>query len=184
MAQLGISRDGVGTTNLNGAFDPIKPLRKDVANAIQSSIDRFYQRFLEIVAESREMTTEQVHEIAQGRVWSGIKAQEIGLVDKLGALDDAVKSAADLAGVVSYKVSYIEHQLSDSEQLLKSLFGSQMTEQLEQAMDAHKVNGATETVALPSNVQQLINFFNSQLKMLSQFNDPAHVYAHCLCELN
>ena len=90
LAEIGITTDGVGTTPLISAGIN-KPLPEELGNIIQSNIENGYQRFLEIVAEGRNMNIEQVNEIAQGRVWSGRKALEIGLVDKLGNIDQAIE---------------------------------------------------------------------------------------------
>ena len=82
LAEIGITTDGVGTTPLVSAGIN-KPIPEKLSNIIQSNIENGYQRFLNLVAEGRDMTVEQVNEIAQGRVWGGRKAQEIGLVDHL-----------------------------------------------------------------------------------------------------
>ena len=119
---MGIHRYGVGTTNLSGAFDAGKPLRKDVSVAIQSSIDNAYDRFLSIVAEGRNMSKKDVDSIAQGRVWSGKTAHKIGLVDQLGGIELAIDSAANKAGLVNYEIFYVEHKLSESEQFIKEIF--------------------------------------------------------------
>ena len=100
LAAIGINTDGVGTTPLSVA-GLSKPLPEKVKVIIQSNIESGYDRFLNIVAEGRDMTVEQVHEIAQGRVWTGNKALELGLVDKLGTFDEAVVSAAALAKMTS-----------------------------------------------------------------------------------
>ena len=75
--------------------------------------------FLKKVAEGRHMTRDQVHEIAQGRVWPGSKAKEIGLVDDLGGLDRAIASAAKMAGVEKYRTSEYPRTLTGIEQLLE-----------------------------------------------------------------
>ena len=69
---------------------------------MQTYVDRGYETFLNIVAEGRKMTRDQVHEIAQGRVWLATDALPIKLVDKIGSLDDAVKKAAELAKLSEY----------------------------------------------------------------------------------
>ena len=64
-----------------------------------------YEMFLKRVADGREMTRDEVHAIAQGRVWTGEKAKELGLVDELGGLDAAIAEAKELAGLETYRVS-------------------------------------------------------------------------------
>ncbi|WP_329903534.1 signal peptide peptidase SppA [Porphyromonas pogonae] len=98
----------------------IKPLSEDEKALIQAEIERGYDTFISRVAEGRKMTKEQVNEIAQGRVWLGNKAKEIGLVDKIGGLDTAIKRAAALANLSSYKVIYG----TTSKNFLSELFSS------------------------------------------------------------
>jgi len=71
---------------------------------MQTRTEAYYERFLERVASGRDMTRDAVHEVAQGRIWSGQKALELGLVDRIGTLDDAIRSAAKLAGLDTYHV--------------------------------------------------------------------------------
>lgn len=111
--KLGISVDEVKTSpyaNLDftsGAISNIiNPLNDDSKALIQRKIERGYHTFLSRVALGRNMTTEAVDSIGQGRVWLGSKAVEIGLVDKLGGLDDAIAKAAELAKIKDYEVKY------------------------------------------------------------------------------
>lgn len=71
---------------------------------MQNSTDNLYAQFLQRVADGRGMTVDQVNEVAQGRVWTGKKAKELGLVDELGDLDDAIAMAARMSGVDDYRV--------------------------------------------------------------------------------
>ena len=102
--KLGITFDGV-KTNRYGDYEENLVLSKDNEDEIrnmQGYVDRGYETFLSIVAQGRGMTRDQVHEIAQGRVWLATDALPIHLVDSLGSLDDAVKKAAQLAKVDEY----------------------------------------------------------------------------------
>ena len=72
---------------------------------IQRRIDWVYEYFLQKVAKGREKTRDQIHEMAQGRVWTGAKAKELGLVDDLGGMDRATAAAAKLAGLEKYRLS-------------------------------------------------------------------------------
>ena len=105
--KLGVTFDGVKThkfagyeTDLIVGKDP-----EEIMSKLQNSINRGYQNFLNVVAEGRGMKPEQVHEIAQGRVWLATDAIKIKLVDKLGSLDDAVKKAAELAKLDEYQTA-------------------------------------------------------------------------------
>lgn len=105
--KLGVTWDGV-TTNKYGGYETDLMFAKDNSEALhymQTYVDRGYDTFLSIVAEGRGLTKEQVHEVAQGRVWVGTDALPIKLIDQIGSLDDAVKKAAELAEVKEYHTS-------------------------------------------------------------------------------
>jgi protease-4 len=107
--KLGVSVDGVGTTRLSGQLRLDRPLGEDAKVLLQSFIERGYEEFLGHVAEGRKKTRDEVHAIAQGRVWIGTDAKSNGLVDHLGLFDQAVKSAAKLAELSDdYEVERIE----------------------------------------------------------------------------
>ena len=75
-----------------------------VQNNIQAGIDHIYEMFVSKVSENRKMKYEDVLPIAGGRIWSGNKALELGLIDKIGGLKDAIESAAKQAGVEDFTV--------------------------------------------------------------------------------
>lgn len=167
LAEIGITTDGVGTTPLVSAGIN-KPLPQKLKNIIQSNIENGYQRFLEIVAAGRNMTTEQVDEIAQGRVWTGLKAQEIGLIDKLGNIDQAIASAAQLAGLDDYKVKHWEDDIPFEIQLIAKLLNQDGT--LKAIIESRK----------NSPEQILINKITEKLSLFGKMNDPHHAYVLCL----
>ena len=88
------------------SIDPslMAPVGKGLAPLIQKSVENIYTTFLSRVAEGRGKTTDEIHEVAQGRVWTGRDALGLGLVDEIGGLYDAVEKAASLAGVEEYRV--------------------------------------------------------------------------------
>ena len=111
--KIGVSVDGVGTTRLSGQLRLDRALGEDAKVLLQSFIERGYEEFLAHVAEGRKKTRDEVHAIAQGRVWIGTDAKSNGLVDHLGLFDQAVKSAAKLAELSDdYEVERIEPELS------------------------------------------------------------------------
>ena len=167
LAEIGITTDGVGTTPLVSAGIN-KPLPGKLKNIIQSNIENGYRRFLEIVAKGRNMTTEQVDEIAQGRVWIGQKAQEIGLVDKLGNIDQATASAAELAGLDDYKVKHWEDDIPFEVQLIAKMLNQDGT--LKALIESKK----------NSPEQLLMNKITEKLSLFSKMNDPHHAYVLCL----
>ena len=99
---------------------PYKPLTNEQRALIQRHVERGYDIFLSRVAEGRHMTKAQVDSVGQGRVWLGRKAQMLGLVDKLGGLDVAIKEAASLAKLSDYSVDYGVTRVNVWEELFKS----------------------------------------------------------------
>lgn len=101
-----------------------RPLTESERSAMQRSIESGYEAFLARVSGSRGMNRDEVHEIAQGRVWTGQQAVEIDLADRTGSLEDAVAMAAEMAGLERYgTVTYPEHQ-----ELLEMLFSTADTQ--------------------------------------------------------
>ena len=158
---IGIRRDGVGTGPFVAALDPAGGLGDAMARTLQTSIDYGYRQFVDIVAEGRDMTPEQVDAVGQGRVWTGEQALELGLVDELGHLEDAVASAAQLAGIDKYKVRYVEKELSPLELIVQSLLDS--------------VGFAPQTTPASATASVLVR----DLRRLTTLDDPKHVYALC-----
>lgn len=118
LGKIGVNVDGVGTTNLSGQLRIDRPLGEDAKKMLQSGIEYGYEEFLERVADGRKKTRDQVHEIAQGRVWIGTAAKDNGLVDQLGLFTGAVKSAAKRGKIEGdYEVERVEPQLTWAETL-------------------------------------------------------------------
>jgi protease-4 len=120
--KLGIHTDGFGTTLLASSIRPDMPLAPEVAQTLQQGVEYIYSRFVQLVADARGADADQIHPLAQGRVWVGSKALELGLVDKLGYLDDAIAAAAARAQLDDYKVRLIERELTPAEQLVREFF--------------------------------------------------------------
>jgi len=124
LEKLGIHSDGLGTTSIAGGIRADRALPPEVNKMMQLSMQYIYRSFLQIVASGRHLPVAKVAELAEGRVWSGLDAQRLGLVDSLGDLDDAVKAAAVLAGIEQdYSVERITRPLSVREMILVELFG-------------------------------------------------------------
>lgn len=102
--KLGIRFDTVKTGKFSHGFTPTYDLTPEEGRIIQKRTDKMYETFLDRVGEGRGMTRDEVHAVAQGRVWTGRKAAEIGLVDALGDLNRAVKSAASMADLEDYRI--------------------------------------------------------------------------------
>ncbi len=124
LAHLGIHSDGVGTTELSGAFNPFKSIRPMLKDTLESMVDHTYSRFLSLVARGRDISLADADKIAQGRVWAGKTALGLGLVDAIGGLNDAIRSAAHLADVADYDVIYLEQELSPRERIVNELLNT------------------------------------------------------------
>ena len=102
----GIQVDGTSSTKA-GEWDERLPMPDYVTNSIQASIDNTYKKFVTKVAENRKLSYKEILSVAGGRIWSGEKALQLGLVDKIGDLNDAIESAANIAGIDDFKtISY------------------------------------------------------------------------------
>ena len=95
--KIGIHTEQVNTNENASEYSPFLPLDEKFKTVTQESVERVYKTFISHIASGRKMTIAQVDSIGQGRVWSGSQALKIGLVDKIGGLDDAIKEAASLA---------------------------------------------------------------------------------------
>lgn len=174
MAKLGVYSDGVATTEMAG-FSIARPLNEKMAEIIQLSVEDAYQRFLEVVAQARNMTPAQVDKIAQGRVWIASQAQELGLVDKLGDKQDAIDAAAALAKLDFYEVKTIKQTLSPQEQMMQDIFGNASVKAI-----LGSDNSPVSALATQANVQSLVNQLASEVDNLKDYNDPQGIYTRCL----
>lgn len=173
LSNLGIHTDGVGTTDIAG-FGITRALTPGMASIVQLNIERGYRDFIELVAKNRQMSTEQVDAIAQGRVWSGAKALELGLVDALGDINSAIEAAAELASLDNYDTLLIEKEKSSRALFLQNLLG-QASVMLGQPAEQH---------ISANSLTQIIKTLSLELKQLAQLNDPQGIYSFCLaCEI-
>ena len=116
----GIKVDGTSSTK-SAEWDERQAMPDYVKNAIQASIENTYKKFVSKVAENRGMDYEEVLPIAGGRIWAGYKALELGLVDKIGGLDEAVKSAAKRAEIEDYEIKNYKKPMDPFEVFLNEL---------------------------------------------------------------
>lgn len=120
--KLSLHTAGTTTTWLADPFNPLRPIDPRLVDLIQQGINHTYQDFTNKAASARKTSADKIHEVAQGRVWTGAQALERGLVDQLGSYQDALKSAAELAKVASnYHVRYIEREPSKIDKLFSLL---------------------------------------------------------------
>ena len=114
---IGINAEQV-STNKGPSYSLFEPITDEFRTITTEGVEDIYTTFVERVSAGRNMTTQAVDSIAQGRVWSGVDALNIGLVDELGDLDDAIKYAAEMAAVVDYKVrNYPDYKLDLADKL-------------------------------------------------------------------
>ena len=116
--RIGINAEQIGTNKRSVGYSIFEPMNEDFYMVTREGIERVYNTFVTKVAEGRKMTFEEVDSIAQGRVWTGKEALEKGLVDELGSLEDAVRTAADLVGITEYRV----RNYPDYEKEFKDIF--------------------------------------------------------------
>ena len=151
---------GYSITEFAG-IDPSRPLPDHVKQVIQMNVENTYQRFIQLVAKGRKMSPQAVDKIAQGRVWSGLDAKQLGLVDELGSQAEAITAAAKLAKLPRYQIQLIEPELSPSEQLMKQLLAK------------------ASTVLAPAAVHQLAELLGqgqAALAPLQRLDDPQGQY--------
>ena len=122
LKKLGVGADGVKTTPLSGEPDLFKGPSPEASQLIQTGVEAMYSRFLGVVAAARHKSPQQVDQIAQGRVWDGGTARQLGLVDGFGGIDDAIAKAAQLAGLGNERgVRYLEPQESFRDRLIDAI---------------------------------------------------------------
>lgn len=159
--QNGITWDVVKTGRFADAQTVSRPKTPQELAIIQSSVDRIYDQFINKVADSRKLKRSKVSEIAQGRVWSGVQAKSLGLVDELGGLEDAIQAAAAQAKLGNdWKIEEFPKPRSFEERLIESLTGSSVEEP------------ATAIDPLTSEMKKL----QSELESLKSMNDPRDIY--------
>ncbi len=171
LERLGLNVDGVGTTKFSGAFRIDRALTDEMGDLLQLSVEGVYHDFVERVAASREMEYEGVDAIAGGRVYSGLAAREIGLVDKLGGLDEAIESAAGLADLDEYAVMVVERPMTPREKLLISFLESRSLAPLAESY-AH---------SRQRPLAGLLAWVQEEFGFISALSDPRHTYLHCFC---
>ncbi|MEM6394914.1 MAG: signal peptide peptidase SppA [Bacteroidota bacterium] len=122
--KIGINFDTVNTTPYANAFSPFQGLSDTERNLLTERAQIIYDQFMARVAEGRGLDPGYVAEIARGRVYGGRKAEEIGLVDRMAGIDEAIASAADLAGLGSdYSVGFYPRMSDPYQRLINELLG-------------------------------------------------------------
>ncbi|TGD72064.1 signal peptide peptidase SppA [Mangrovimicrobium sediminis] len=171
LQRVGVHTDGVGTTSMAGSLRLDRPLNPALEAAVQAGVGHAYSIFRKVVAEGRDMSLEAVDSVAEGRVWSAADALDVGLVDALGSLDDAVAAAAELAGLESYEVDYFEESLTPSQLLVQQL-AKMLGSQLGAVVDTR----SDRVAALVAMARPLLD----AAQLVDSLQDPRHLYLRCL----
>jgi protease IV len=171
LEKLGVKVDGIGTSPLAGDLRIDRPLGAATKQILQASVDHAYAQFVKRVADGRKKSVEEIDKIAQGRVWAGLDAQRIGLVDHLGGLKDATDAAAKLAELgADYGVDYIEPEMSLRQELLMQI-----------QSQAARFAQVTGLVPQRSEAERLLTPLLEQAREITQLKDPRGLYSYCWC---
>ena len=146
----GVQVDGVSSTDAAN-WDNRFAMPENVTNAIQAGVDDIYDKFVNKVSANRNMRYEEVHAIAKGRIWSGEKALQLGLIDKIGDLDDALESASNMAEIDDYKVVRYFKELDPFE-----VFINELLDNLDISFD------------FGNRSKQILNLLNSEYKFINK----------------
>ena len=157
----GVFFDGVKTARHADMFTLSRPKTEEEMALLQSWVDDAYEKFIRLVAEGRGMDEARVRVIAEGRVWTGAEALEVGLVDELGGLEDAIRHAAGLAGLDDYAVEDFPAPRNQLQEILLRL------------------GGGSEPLAsrFEGRFSQWVRTRFEELEVLDSLNDPRGVYA-------
>lgn len=188
LGKVGVNVDGVGTTPLASQMRIDRPLGADARALIQSQIERGYDVFLERVSSGRKKTREQVDSVAQGRVWAGVDAKKLGLVDGLGSFEDATKAAARRAKLTQYEVEFMEPELSWAQELVLQM----KTRMVKAALSSGSTSAwglanlfglGPSGIAAPGVAQAAHRFdpLAREVERLSRFTERNRLYAYCFC---
>jgi protease-4 len=173
LAALGVYSDAVNTTANASLLQLNRPMTEQAKIIFQSGVDNVYSRFITLVANARNSTPKAVHEIAQGQVWTGQKALQIGLIDQLGDLNDAIVEAAELADLSEYSVTYQRKPLTFYEQFLAEINGN-----IRASLAGLGVN-IDQASWLPDSLRQQAVSLLKPFALLDQLTDPRGVYLYC-----
>ncbi len=157
--KIGITTDDVAT-NANSIIGVFAPLTEFQYKTIQLEVVRIYDTFISHVAEGRKMSVSAVDSIGQGRVWSGINALEIGLVDQLGGLDKAVEVAAGLAKITDYKLTELPERVNPFEEMIKKFGKSAKADLIKEELgETYQFYNYLKSIQKMDDVQARLPFF-------------------------
>lgn len=165
LSNWGIHSDGVSTSDWAG-ISATRALDPNVAAVVQRHIEHGYQEFISLVAKERNMSLDQVDRIAQGRVWSGTRAVELGLVDAIGDMDSAIAKAAEMAQIEVFDTKVIEQELTAEQEFVQQMLASVATYLPEASSQSPVLN-------------QMLGEWQTVVDEFSMFDDPKGMYLYC-----
>ncbi|MEM9838356.1 MAG: signal peptide peptidase SppA [Pseudomonadota bacterium] len=178
-AKYGVFTDGVGTTPLAAINSvPIGGLPEQAQELFQQSINHGYRQFLTIVSEGRDLPMEEVAELAEGRVWIGTDAKELGLVDEFGTLQDAIADAAARAELEDWDVVGTKREKTRFEQFIESLSGEAKAKGL--IREDKALFGIGKTGFDKTTLGRAAKIIEEETRFEASFNDPNSMYVRCL----
>ena len=157
--KLGITFDGVKTSENADALTVIKPLTPMQRQYIQNEVDTIYHDFKSRVSEGRKKSMAYVDSIGQGRVWSGSRALQLGLVDRLGGLKDAIASAANLAKLKDYRL----REYPDPPGIFEQFFGGYQQSAKNSAIEKDLGTDGMKTYSTLKKVKQLLGITQTRM---------------------
>ena len=152
MDYIGVNFDGV-VTSKHGGWDPTQAIDEDLDKIFAGWGADAYDRFVSFVAESRSQSYEDIKAIAGGRVWIATSAKEIGLVDEIGGINDAIIYAANMAELEDYQVEYYGQKLSPEELILRELLEN-FDVSLEEPKVLSALNGLADLYETLTDIQE------------------------------
>jgi len=151
--KLEVHFDGVKTHRYADMFEMNRPMRADERAIIQNSVDDIYIDFTTKVAEGRGLTQAYVDSIGQGRVWSGVDAKEIGLIDEFGGLSESIAAAAEMADLTDYAIKNLPKDKDPFEELMKDLGGTTRAFVLESFLTSDEISAIAKAQKIRSVLQ-------------------------------
>jgi protease-4 len=175
LEKVGVTSDGVGTTRLAGSMDLGRSLSPEIRDILQASIEHAYRTFVGKVATARGREFDAIDSVAQGQVWTGAEAVKVGLVDRLGTLDDAVVEAATLAKLTpkDYELEWYRPEWSLTDRLLADF----------RARVAAGVADLSPELAVPRRLPGYAAALREWRRVGRIAARPGTVQAYCACSL-
>ncbi|MFN7219994.1 MAG: S49 family peptidase, partial [Burkholderiales bacterium] len=184
MEKISVYTGGYTTTWLGAAmYDPRRPLDPRMVEIVQLGIGDIYKEFMSRAAAARKTTPEKIDEVAQGRVWTGAQAKDLGLVDRVGTFADAIKAAQTRAKLEEKSpVTYIEAERSKLEQYL-DLFSTRVASIVGTQLDARLPKSiALLNAPVVADVHRDLSWLSEISERGQKTGVPFAAVTHCLCE--